>query len=78
MPDIDKCLLNKGCLNIQSVSLISTGKCGPLRTFLCITFSILSMLACFGKNFCTKLLVGFATLGVLERMTYPVFSLVSF
>ena len=37
------------------ISFTVTGKIIPLRTFLCITFNILSISACFGKNFCTSL-----------------------
>ena len=45
-----------GWLNILPVlSFTVTGKCIPLRTFLCIIFNILSISACFGKNFCTSL-----------------------
>ena len=39
------------------ISFTVTGKCAPLRTFLWITFNILSMLTCLGMNFCTSLSV---------------------
>ena len=37
------------------ISFIVTGKCAPLNTFLCIIFDDLSISACFGKHFCTRL-----------------------
>ena len=40
---------------LACISFIMTCKCVPLSTFLCITFKILSISACFGKHFCTRL-----------------------
>ena len=37
------------------ISFIVTGKCVPLSTFLYIIFNILSISACFGKKFCTRM-----------------------
>ena len=37
------------------ISFTVTSKCIPLRTFLCTIFNILSISACFSKNFCTSL-----------------------
>ena len=37
------------------ISFIVAGKCVPLSTFLCITFNILLISVCLGKNFYTRL-----------------------
>ena len=37
------------------ISFIATGRWVPLSNFLCITFKILSLSACFGNNFCARL-----------------------
>ena len=39
------------------ISFTDTDKCVPFRAFLYINFSILSISACFSKNFCTSLSV---------------------
>ena len=37
------------------ISFTVTGKCIPLRTFLCIIFNILLISVCFSKNFCISM-----------------------
>ena len=39
------------------ISFMVTRRCVPFNTFLCMIFKILSMSVCFGKYFCTRLLV---------------------
>ena len=46
------------------ISFMVTGRCVPFNTFLCMIFKILSISICFGKYFCTKLLV-------LTKSAYP-------
>ena len=50
--------LKYGLLKYPSyISFMVTGGGVPLNTFFCIIFKILSMSVCFGKYFCTGLLV---------------------